>query len=37
MGVFKGDRAGAGPEAVTLIGEEAYFHGVLAVKGSLRV
>lgn len=26
-----------GREAVTLIGEEAYFHGVLAVKGSLRV
>lgn len=25
------------PEAVTLVGEEAYFHGVLAVKGSLRV
>lgn len=24
-------------EAVTLIGEEAYFHGVLAAKGSLRV
>lgn len=30
------DRAG-NPEAVTLVGEEAYFHGVLAVKGSLRV
>lgn len=26
-----------GREAVTLIGEEAYFHGVLAAKGSLRV
>jgi cytoskeletal protein CcmA (bactofilin family) len=32
----KNDRAG-NPEAVTLVGEEAYFHGVLAVKGSLRV
>ena len=38
MAIFhaKGDRIG-GPEAVTLVGEEAYFHGVLAVKGSLRV
>jgi cytoskeletal protein CcmA (bactofilin family) len=38
MGVFnaKGDRIGS-PEAVTLVGEEAYFHGVLAAKGSLRV
>lgn len=26
-----------GREAVTLIGEEAYFHGVIAAKGSLRV
>ena len=26
-----------GREAVTLVGEEAYFHGVLSVKGSLRV
>lgn len=26
-----------GRENVTLIGEEAYFHGVLAAKGSLRV
>lgn len=26
-----------GREAVTLVGEEAYFHGVLAAKGSLRV
>lgn len=32
----KGDRAHS-PEAVTLVGEEAYFHGVLAAKGSLRV
>lgn len=30
------DRPGSS-EAVTLIGEEAYFHGVLAAKGSLRV
>jgi cytoskeletal protein CcmA (bactofilin family) len=37
MGVFKADRAAGGPEAVTLVGEEAYFHGVLAAKGSLRV
>lgn len=26
-----------GREAVTLIGEEAYFHGVISAKGSLRV
>lgn len=26
-----------GREAVTLIGEEAYFHGVLSAKGSLRI
>jgi cytoskeletal protein CcmA (bactofilin family) len=32
----KTDRVG-GPENVTLVGEEAFFHGVLAVKGSLRV
>ena len=32
----KGDRPHS-PEAVTLVGEEAYFHGVLAAKGSLRV
>lgn len=34
--VKKGDRADTG-DAVTLIGEEAYLHGVLTVKGSLRV
>ena len=32
----KGERLD-GRENVTLIGEEAYFHGVLAAKGSLRV
>jgi len=32
----KGDRI-LSTEAVTLIGEEAYFHGTLTVKGSLRV
>ncbi|MBI4375974.1 MAG: polymer-forming cytoskeletal protein [Elusimicrobia bacterium] len=32
----KADRP-EGREAVTLIGEEAYFHGVLTAKGSLRV
>lgn len=26
-----------GREAVTLVGEEAYFHGVLSAKGSLRI
>ena len=36
--MFSG-KGGDGPssEAVTLIGEEAYFHGALSVKGSLRV
>jgi cytoskeletal protein CcmA (bactofilin family) len=37
MAMFSGKGDGPGAEAVTLIGEEAYFHGVLAVKGSLRV
>ena len=32
----KGERTGAA-ETVTLVGEEAYFHGVLAAKGSVRV
>lgn len=36
MAMFNGAK-GDGREAVTLIGEEAYFHGVLAAKGSLRV
>mgnify|MGYP001592354541 CR=1 FL=1 len=38
MAIFssKGDHA-HNPEAVTLVGEEAYFHGVLAAKGSLRI
>jgi cytoskeletal protein CcmA (bactofilin family) len=38
MAIFsgKGDRMD-NREAVTLVGEEAYFHGVLAAKGSLRV
>lgn len=38
MAIFEPKGAGAdGREAMTLIGEEAYFHGVLSVKGSLRV
>lgn len=37
MALFNGSKASDGREAVTLIGEEAYFHGVLAAKGSLRV
>ncbi|OGR85462.1 MAG: hypothetical protein A3J74_09940 [Elusimicrobia bacterium RIFCSPHIGHO2_02_FULL_57_9] len=39
MALFSGKKNGgpAGREAVTLIGEEAYLHGVLTVKGSLRV
>src|SRR5688572_20767101 len=38
MAIFsgKGDRTDS-REAVTLVGEEAYFHGALAAKGSLRV
>ena len=39
MAIFnqvKGDRVGS-PEAVTLVGDEAFFHGVLAAKGSVRV
>ncbi len=39
MAIFnqvKGDRV-ASPEAVTLVGDEAFFHGVLAAKGSVRV
>jgi cytoskeletal protein CcmA (bactofilin family) len=38
MAVFsgKGERLD-NRETVTLVGEEAYFHGVLAAKGSLRV
>lgn len=39
MAIFsagKGERLDS-REAVTLVGEEAYFHGVLAAKGSLRV
>lgn len=37
MALFNGKGGGDGREAVTLIGEEAYFHGVIAAKGSLRV
>lgn len=39
MAIFnqvKGDRV-ASPEAVTLVGDEAFFHGVLSAKGSVRV
>jgi len=39
MAIFnqvKGERSSS-PEAVTLVGEEAFFHGVLAAKGSVRV
>ncbi len=39
MAIFnqvKGERVGAA-EAVTLVGDEAFFHGVLAAKGSVRV
>lgn len=38
MALFNGknDRM-ASPEAVTLVGEEAYFHGMLAAKGSVRI
>ena len=38
MAIFngKGDRS-VSPEAVTLVGEEAYFHGMLAAKGSVRI
>ena len=35
--MFSGKGDGPSSEAVTLVGEEAYFHGVLAAKGSLRV
>jgi len=35
--MFSGKSDGPSAEAVTLVGEEAYFHGVLAAKGSLRV
>jgi cytoskeletal protein CcmA (bactofilin family) len=37
MAMFSGKGEGPSAEAVTLVGEEAYFHGVLAAKGSLRV
>lgn len=39
MALFGGGKSGGrdGGEAMTLIGEDAVFHGVLAVKGSLRV
>lgn len=39
MAFFSGRKSDKpdGREAVTLIGEEAYFHGVLSAKGSLRV
>src|SRR5512147_2757102 len=36
MAIFEPKGGGDG-QAMTLIGEEAYFHGVLSVKGSLRV
>lgn len=37
MSVFGGKPRGDAREGMTLIGEEAFFHGALAVKGSLRV
>lgn len=37
MAMFNPKSGVHSPEAVTLVGEEAYFHGVLAAKGSLRV
>ncbi|MBI3552139.1 MAG: polymer-forming cytoskeletal protein [Elusimicrobia bacterium] len=37
MAMFSGKGEGPSSEAVTLVGEEAYFHGVLAAKGSLRI
>lgn len=39
MALFNGRKLDRpdGREAVTLIGEEAYFHGILSAKGSLRV
>lgn len=37
MAMFHGKGGGGGPEAVTLVGEEANFHGMLSAKGSLRV
>ena len=38
MALFGGGKDGFdGREAVTLVGQEAYFHGVLSVKGALRV
>lgn len=39
MGIFgsKKSERPDGREGVTLIGEEAYFHGILSAKGSLRV
>lgn len=39
MAMFGGSKDGRSDrsEAVTLVGEEAYFHGVLAAKGSLRI
>ncbi|MDE2039932.1 MAG: polymer-forming cytoskeletal protein [Elusimicrobia bacterium] len=36
MAIFK-PKDGAGAEGLTLIGEEARFHGLIAAKGSLRV
>lgn len=35
--MFGGKPRGDAREGMTLIGEEAFFHGALAVKGSLRV
>lgn len=37
MSLFNGKPRGDAREGMTLIGEEAFFHGALAVKGSLRV
>lgn len=37
MAIFDKKNEGSRGEAVTLIGEDAYFNGLLAVKGSLRV
>jgi cytoskeletal protein CcmA (bactofilin family) len=36
MAIFSG-KEGPSAEAVTLVGEEAYFHGALSAKGSLRI
>ncbi len=37
MAMFSGKGDGPSAENVTLVGEEAYFHGALSAKGSLRI